>query len=122
MCNLFAAGLVVNPCDPCDLAESRKLLEMHAHRWSDAAMIVKSYRKLPPDIHSSRWDRIIPLGRNMLASISTLENSLEFLHIPPVGSRKSVDRWSTPLFSFKIWCFAVYPPDNVLAVCERKEW
>lgn len=83
--------------------------------------MVKGTHKLPPSRYP-RWDRAIGLGRNMLASHSTPEGGLDFLCIPSIASRKPVDGWSIPPFSFEVLGFTAYPPENLLAVAEQKGW
>ena len=55
----------------------------------------------------------------MLASRSTSGSGLDFLYIPPVASQKPIGMWSIPPFSFPVFVFTVYHPENVLAVGER---
>jgi hypothetical protein len=79
---------------------------------------MKSVRKLPPNTPSHWLYAVIP-GRNLLATWHN--DGISFLHIPPVASQKPVDGWSVPPFSFHVFDFAVYPPENILAVAEHKE-
>jgi len=53
--------------------------------------------------------------------VSYLGSGLDFLYIPPVASQKPIDMWSIPPFSFKPINFAVYHPENVLAVAEDND-
>jgi len=48
-------------------------------------------------------------------------SSLNFISIPPVASQKPIDVWSIPPFPFQLFDFAVYHPENVLAVSEHDE-
>jgi len=117
---LFAAGLIDNPYNPCDLAQRRKLREGYTHKWSKTASVVKSTHKLPPN-QSSHWRRAKHHGGNVLASHPTPGRGLDFMYIPPAASQKLIDVWSISPFSFKLFAFAVYPPENVLAVSEHDE-
>ena len=119
-CELFAAGLVDNPCNPCDLAERRKLREGYVHKWSKAASVVKSAQDLPPS-QPPGWGSAKYLGNGHFASDSVQQTGLAFLHIPPVTSRKPVEGWSIPPFSFPAFGCVAYPPENVLAVAEEDE-
>jgi hypothetical protein len=116
-CELFAAGLIENPCNPCDLAQGRKLCKDYVQKWSKAATMIKSTHKLPPD-QASRWNDARQIGRNMLVSFPTKDHGLGFLHIPPVKSREPVDTWSIPPFPFELFGLAVYHPENLLAAAE----
>ena len=83
--------------------------------------MVQRTHKLPSN-QSSRRDQIVGLGRNVLASYYMPEDGLDFLRIPSVTSRQRVDKWSIPPFSFRILAFAVYFPENILAVAEESGW
>jgi len=117
---LFAAGLIDNPSNPCDLAERRKLCEEYARKWSGAATVVESTHKLPLDQYL-RWGYSTALGRNLVASDSLPNDGLGFLYIPPVASGKPINRWSIPPFPFKSLGFAVYHPEDLLGVVEQQE-
>ena len=106
---LFATGLIENPGNPCDLVQSRKLYEDYA---------IKSTHELHPD-HASCRIYAKNIGRNMLASHPMGDHGLGFLYIPPVTSRKPIDTWSILPFPFTLLCFAVYHPENLLAIDER---
>jgi len=60
-------------------------------------------------------------GGDVIASYSIEDGSLSFLRLPPVASQLPIKRWSIPQFPFNPNAFAVYPPDNILAVAETKE-
>lgn len=115
---LFAAGLIDNPCCPCDFAERRKLCEAYTYKWSKAVDIAKNTREIPPSL-SLGWSNANHLGNGYLVSDSEGRRGLAFLHIPPIASQESVEGWNIPPFSFDILGYAVYPPANVLAVTER---
>jgi len=115
---LFAAGLIDNPSNPCDLAERRKLCEEYARKWSNAATVVESTYKLPPN---KRPGRSMALGRNILVSCSPLGVGLDFLHIPPVASKTPINGWTIPPFPFEVMDFGVYHPENILGVVEHQE-
>ena len=118
-CELFAAGLVDNPSNPCDLIERRKLCEEYARKWSDAATVVKSTYKLPLDQSSGCYTA---LGKNTVVSDSAPNHGgLDFLYIPPAASGKPIIEWTIPSFPFDVLCIGVYHPENVLGVVERQE-
>jgi len=103
-CELFAAGLIDNPSNPCDLVERRKLCEEHTRKWSDAATIVKSTYILPSDKFFHR-DYPMALGKNMVVSDSTPNGGLDFLYIPPVASRNPINGWTIPRCVGR-WCIS----------------
>ena len=117
---LFATGLIDNPRCPCDLAERRKLREGFVRKWSDGVDLVKGTKELPP-IQSSDWDKAEYFGNGHLATHPVGQNGLTFLHILPVASQKPVEGWSTPPFSYEVFGYAIYPPENVIAVAEQQE-
>jgi len=102
----------------------QKLREGYARKWSGVPNFVKSIHKLPP----GRFARVVNLnnykylGDGLLLSATSEENglALNFLRIPPVASRKPLESWSTPPFSFVIMTYAVYLPEDVIAVAEQK--
>ena len=116
---LFAIGLIDNPCSPCDLAERRKLCEGYAHKWSHTINMMKSTLKLPPG-QSLGWGTVRYLGSGYFASDFVERNSLTLLYIPPVASQKSVKCWSIPPLTFQVFCCAVHPPENVLVITEQE--
>ena len=122
-CNLFAIGLIDNPCSSYDLAERRKLREEYARRWSNTARLVKNTRELPPGRFSPDWSwcNAECSGNGLLAVGSDEGKSLSFLHVPLVASRKPVEEWSIPLLPGEILRRVVYPPENVVAVAEEEE-
>jgi len=115
---LPAAGLVENPCNPCDLAQGRKLYKDYVRKWSKAATVIKSTHKLLPD-HASHWKYARNIGRNILAAYPTGNHGLGFLHIPPVTSQKPIDTWNIPQFPFALFGFAVDHSGDLIAVAER---
>jgi len=82
--------------------------------------MVKVTQELPPS-RSAGWSAAKYLGNGHLATNSVERNGLTFLRIPTVASRKPVETWSIPPFAFGIFGYAVYPPENILAVAERGE-
>jgi hypothetical protein len=82
--------------------------------------MAKGTQHLPPD-QSSAWRDAKYLGNGYLVSPSVERRGLAFLHIPPVASRKPAEGWSIPPLSFEISGYAVYPPENVLAVAEKEQ-
>ena len=72
-----------------------------------------------PTSRSSGWGVARYLGNGHLAFISVERSGLAFLHVPSPASRKPVEGWDIPTFSFDIFDYATYPPENVLAVAEQ---
>ena len=117
--DLFSAGLVENPYGPCDFARRRKAYEEHERKWSDAGKLEKAIHELPEEPSHGLY--ITVLGRNLIALHNTQNvGCLTFLRLPPVMSVKPIERWSIPPLPFEIRFFAVYLPDNILAVTEEK--
>ena len=115
---LFAIGLIDNPCCPCDLVERRKLREGYEHKWSDGASVIKSVWKLPPT-QPIVWGRAEYFGNGLLASRASEIHGLTLLHIPQVASQTPIGSWSIPPSPFDVFGYAVYPPENVIAVAEQ---
>ena len=117
--DLFSAGLVENPCSPCDFAQRRKACEEHERKWSDAGRVEKAIHELPEGSSLGVYPTI--LGRNLIALRNTQNvGGLTFLRFPPVTSVSPIERWRIPPLPFELRHFAVYPPDNILAVAEEK--
>ena len=118
---LFSAGLIENPCNPCDFAQRRKLFEEYKCRWSDVGRVVKTIHELPEDLSRIHHSMETP-GWNLIGyrSKSTGDGNISFVRIPPVTSQRPIERWNPPL-PFPVKGFAVYPPDNLLVVAEHKE-
>ena len=120
-CELFAVGLIDNPCCPRDLAERRKLREEYTRKWTcKSDTVVESTKGLPP-VQSVGWVYADYFGDGYVASRSIERNGRTFLRIPPVASQKPVEGWTIPPFAYDVFDYAVYPPGNVLAVAERGE-
>lgn len=116
---LFATGLIDNPCYPCDFVERQKLREEYARKRSKAVSIVESIRELPSG-QSSGWGTRY-FGNGHLGYESVEPHSLAFLRVPPIASGKPIEGWNIPPFSFDIFGYAAYPPENILTVAERGE-
>ena len=119
-CELFAAGLIENPRNSYDPTEHSKLLEFYAHKWSAGATIVKNTRVFPLNITINSWVAIRTLSKDLLGSALGPDGALEFLHIPLSAGQEAVEVWNIPAFPFEAMDFAVYHPDNLLAVAEHK--
>ena len=117
--DLFSAGLVENLRSPCDFVQRRRQCKEHERKWSNAGRVVKAVHKLPQELLSQQYSTIH--GGGLIISCDNQNNNLDFLRIPPVTSRKPIERWSIPPFPFYPVAFAVYPPDLILAVVEEKE-
>lgn len=88
--------------------------------WTGDTDTIKSTKELPP-VQSVDWVDAKYFGHGYLASGSRERNDLTFLHVPPIASEKPVEGWSIPSFTYKVFDYAAYPPENLLAVVERGE-
>lgn len=79
---------------------------------------MKSTRQLPRD-EPIFWSGTQVLGKNLLGSVRVPNGHFEFVYIPPNESEEPVEVWRMNPFSFEIMGFAVYHPDNLLAVAEH---
>ena len=93
---LFAAGLTDNPHDPCGLDELRRLCKEYVHKWSDPTNMMKSFREMSLEYMSSGWCGTEIIGRNLLARPEPDGKNFDLFHIPPVTSRKPIERWNIP--------------------------
>ena len=48
-------------------------------------------------------------------------SGLSFVCLPPVTSQQPIKWWSIHPFRFNLEAFAVYLPDNIIAIAEQKE-
>ena len=98
------------------MTERRKLCEGYAHKWSNVVKTVKSRtQKLPPSQFSG-WNSAKYLGNGHLVSYLVERNGPTFLHIPSAASRKPIESWTLPPPPFTVFDYAVYSPENVIAV------
>ena len=117
---LFSAGLIENPRNPCDFAQHRKLYEEHERKWSYPARVVKTIHELPKELLLQQHFISIP-GWSLIAYRNIEDGNLSFVHLPPAMSQRPIEWWRIPPLPFSVEVFAVYPPDNLLAVTEEKE-
>ena len=110
--NLFSAGLIENPCIPCDFAQRRKLCEEYTRKWSSEGRATKTTHEVPEGLSHSTPT---PYG-NLIVSRSMRDNGLDFLRISPGASKEPIKCWCIPPLPFDIEAFTVYPPENILAV------
>jgi len=82
--------------------------------------VVKTTHELPEELSIYKIFTTTP-GRNLIAYRNPEEGKLSFLHVPPVTGQRPIEWWSIPPFPFIVDVFAVYPPDNLLAVAEEEE-
>ena len=81
---------------------------------------MKTIHELPKELDFERHFVTTP-GSNLIAFRGMEDGPLSFLRLPSVTSQKSIEQWSIPPFPFGLKVFAVYPPDNILAVAEERE-
>jgi hypothetical protein len=75
---------------------------------------------LPPN-QSSVWSDAEDFGNGFLVSEKLGGGGFTFLCVSPPASGKPVESWSIPPLAFDILDYAVYPPEDVIAVVEKKE-
>jgi hypothetical protein len=115
---VFAAGLVENPHFLCGLEEGQRRVKEYTDIWENFDAIKSS--RHPLRLRGFRWDELVPVGRDVLARRSG--HSVSFIRMPraTVG-RQEIEEWTvdpglaTP---FSPGAFAVYPPENILALIE----
>jgi len=117
---LFTAGLTDNHDHSCNLVERRKLCEEYAKKWAGTARLVKRVHEIPVVRPTLVWGDIIALGGDLLVLYPYSKGCFEFLHVPPVTSQRSIERWTIPELPFSVDLFAVYAPDSLLVVSERR--
>ena len=76
---------------------------------------------MPLEHTLSDWNDPVFTGRGLLAMHAHQSKTIDFLHTPSAASRKLTERWSIPQFPFEVLRFVAYPPENVLAVAEKKD-
>ena len=81
---------------------------------------MKTIHELPKGLNIGRHFVTTP-GWNLITFRSMEDGTLSFLRLPSVTNQKPIEQWSIPPFPFGLKAFAVYPPDNLLAVAEEKE-
>ena len=118
---LFAAGLIENPHNPCGLDERRRLCKEYTYKWSNATNIVNSIRDVPLEHPFSGWDDTRFVGRNLLAIHPHNSNAADFLYIPSAMSRGLPERWSISNLPFKLLYYTAHPPENMLVVADEGE-
>ena len=118
---LFAAGLIENPHNPCDPDEHRRLCKEYVRKWSDPTNIAESLREVSLEHSLSSWNDMIFAGRDLLVMHARQSETIDFLHIPSATSQNLTERWSIPQFPFEVLRYVTYPPENVLAVAEKKD-
>jgi len=81
---------------------------------------VKTIHKLPGGLSLEELTTAVH-GGNLICSFDFQDNCLNFLRLPPVAGRNSIERWRIPSFHFPFKGFATYPPYNILAAPEVNE-
>ena len=85
---------------------------------------MKRTHKLPPcQFEFEGLDTSKRLGGGLIVSDSLEEDglALNLIRIPSVANQIPIESWSIPLFSFMALRYAVYPPENVIAVAEQSK-
>jgi hypothetical protein len=116
--DIFAAGLVENPRFPCSLEEGQRRVKEYVDIWENFDTIKSSNHVLRR--RDFRWDELVPVGRDLLAR--RFGHSISFIRVPraTVG-RQEIEEWTVdpgPATSSWPGGFAVYPPENILALIE----
>ena len=82
---------------------------------------MRTVHELPEELLSI-WNSIMITSGNLAALYSRRDNGFSFLRVPPVTSRKSIGRSGvTPPPPLEVKVFALYPPENTLAVAKENE-
>ena len=116
---VFAAGLVENSRFSCSLEEGQRRVKEYVDIWENFDAIKSSNYLLRRG--DFRWEELVPVGRDILARRSG--HSVSFIRLPraTVG-RQEIEEWTVdprPVTPFWPGAFAVYPPENILAL-DRK--
>ena len=86
--------------------------------WENLDVIKK--RGHPLRLLDFRWERLIPVGRDLLAGRSG-DSNISFIRVPHIAAgRQEIEEWriDPPPTQFHPNAFAVYPPEHVLALVE----
>jgi hypothetical protein len=115
---VFAAGLVENPRFLCSLEEGQRRVKEYMDTWENFDAVKSSNHPLRR--WDFRWNDLIPVGRDVLARRSG--HSVSFIRVPrPTVGRQEIEEWTVdPGSATRFWpgAFAVYPPENILALIE----
>jgi len=117
---LFAAGLVENPHFPCSLGEGQRRVKEYVDVWENFEAIQGHDHALGQG--DFRWSELVPVSRDLLASRSG--NSISFIRIPHIAAgRQEVEEQRIDLPAIPFWpgAFAVYSPENILALIEWRQ-
>lgn len=114
---LFAAGLVENPHFSCSLEEGRKQVKDYVNVWKNFDNLKKRTHTLGPQ--DPRWGKLAHVGRGLLArrygcSVSFIRTTM---------GQQGVEEWTVdpPVTPFQPCGFAVYSPEDVLALVEQRD-
>lgn len=124
-CELFSAGLIDNSHHPYDLVERRKQCKEYVDKWTRTANVVKkvvrSVHWVPVERPTLAWNYSTVLGVDLLTFYhSSQPGRAKFIRVPPAANQPSVEGWIIPQIPFEVLHFAVYAPENLLAVVERR--
>ena len=117
---LFAAGLVENPHFSCSLEEGRRRFNEYMNLWKNFDNLEKSSHTL--GLQDPRWGKPAHVGRDPLARRS--DCSISFIRVPrTIAGRQGVEEWTVdpPVTPFQPCGFAVYSPEDALALVERRD-
>jgi hypothetical protein len=115
---VFAAGLVENPRFLCGLEEGQRRVKEYMDTWKNFDAVKSSNHLLRR--WDFRWNELIPVGRDVLARRSG--HSVSFIRVPRATlGRQEIEEWTVdaePATPFSPGAFAVYSPENILALIE----
>ena len=114
---LFAAGLVENPHFSCSPEEGRKRVKEYVDTWDDLYAVKRHI--YPLGLSDFRWEDMAPVGWGIFAGLSG--HSVAFVRVPcTAAGQQGVEEWTVdiPPAPFQPCTFAVYPPEDVLALVE----
>jgi len=113
---LFAAGLVENPHFSCSLEEGQRRVKEYVDVWKNFDNPKKRRHTL--GLQDPRWGKAVQVGQGLLARCFGC--SVPFIWVPCITG---LEEWKVdpPVTLFQPCGFAVYSPEDVLALVERKD-
>ena len=116
---LFAAGLVENPHFSSSLEDGRRRVGEYVGLWENLDALERHDYTLR--LRYFRWEELAPVGRGLLAGLSG--RSISFIRVScTTTGRRGVEEWTVDPPATPFWpcAFAVYPPEDVLALVEYR--
>ena len=114
---IFTAGLVENPRFPCSLEEGQRRVKEYVSMWKDFGSVKRRDHILGE--RGFDWSHVVPVGRDLLARRSG--RSVSFIRVPHItAGGREIEEWTIdpPPTAFQPHAFAVYQPEDILALVE----